>query len=111
VADKKYVNYQISKCRHIDVLLRDPGERFVSGLNEYCRNSNTNVSEAWHLTEQGKLIDRHFAPQYLWLLHLSKFYKGPVTLKPFSDIKKITNAHEKKSKGKKVSVPLLKTFV
>jgi hypothetical protein len=61
--------------------------------------------------EQGRLVNRHFAPQYMWLFHLYKFYKGDVTLKPFSHIKKITNMHEKKDKGKKVSVAPLKSFV
>ena len=92
-------------------MIRDPGDRFVSGINEYCRQNNLNVEETWKLVDQNRLIDRHFAPQYMWLLHLYKFYKGAVTLKPFSHIKKITNIHKKKDKGKKVSVALLKSFV
>jgi len=111
VCERKYVNEQIVKCQHIDVMIRDPGDRFVSGINEYCRQNNLDIEETWKLVEQGKLVDRHFAPQYLWLLHLYKFYKGAVTLKPFSHIKKITIKHEKKGKGKKVPVALLKSFV
>ena len=110
-ANKTYVNSHIAKCKHIDVIIRDPSDRFVSGINEYCRQNNLNVEETWKLVDQNRLIDRHFAPQYMWLLHLYKFYKGAVTLKPFSHIKKITNMHEKKDKRKKVSVALLKTFV
>ena len=110
-ADGKYTNKQIAKCKHIDILIRDPGDRFVSGLNEYCRLNNLDVGEARKMVDRGRLIDRHFAPQYMWLVHLYKFYKGTVTLKPFSHIKKITNMHKKKNKGKKVSVALLKSFV
>jgi len=44
-------------------------------------------------------------------LHLYKFYKGTVTLKPFRDIKKITNKHVNKDKSKKVAVALLRSFV
>jgi hypothetical protein len=110
-ADNTYTNKQIAKCKHIDILIRDPGERFVSGLNQYSRDNNLEVEETWDLVEQGRLVDRHFAPQYMWLFHLYKFYKGDVTLKPFSHIKKITNMHEKKDKRKKVSVALLKSFV
>jgi len=111
IADKKYINRQIAKCEHIDILIRDPGDRFVSGLNKYCRQNNLDVGETWELVEQGKLVDRHFAPQYMWLLHLYKFYKGTVTLKPFRDIKKITNKHVNKDKSKKVAVALLRSFV
>ena len=110
-ANKTYVNSHIAKCKHIDVIIRDPSDRFVSGINEYCRQNNLNVEETWKLVDQNRLIDRHFAPQYMWLLHLYKFYKGAVTLKPFSHIKKITNMHKKKDKGKKVSVAPLKSFV
>ena len=110
-ANNTYTNKQIAECKHIDILIRDPGERFVSGLNQYSRDNNLEVEETWDLVEQGRLVNRHFAPQYMWLFHLYKFYKGDVTLKPFSHIKKITNMHEKKDKRKKVSVALLKTFV
>jgi|TARA_R110000796_G_scaffold13438_3_gene43397 hypothetical protein len=111
VADKMYTNKQIHTCEHIDIMIRDPGDRFVSGLNVYCQQNNLDVKETWRLVDQGKLVNRHFAPQYLWLLHLYKFYKGTVTLKPFDNIKKITNVHKKKDKSKKVAVTLLKSFV
>lgn len=92
-ADQTHINGQISKCEKIDILLRDPRDRFVSGLNEYCRQNKLDIEKTWQLIDQGKLIDRHFAPQYLWLLHLNKFYKGIVTLKPFDQINKITQQH------------------
>lgn len=111
VADKSYKNEQISKCNHIDILLRDPGDRFVAGLNKYCRDNNLDVEDTWELVEQGKVIDRHFAPQYIWLLHLHKFYKGTVTLRSFKHIKNITKVHENKDKRKKVNVALLRPFV
>jgi len=109
--DKKYVNKQISKCQHIDILIRDPGDRFVSGVNQYCKINSLDVEETWELIEQGKLVDRHFVPQYIWLMHLYKFYKGNVTLLPFKDIKKITNIHTRKTIKRKTPVALLKSFV
>jgi hypothetical protein len=111
VADKSYRNGEISRCGHIDIFLRDPGDRFVTGLNEYCRHNNLDVEDTWELVEQGKLIDRHFAPQYIWLLHLYKFYKGMVTLRPFKHIKKITKVHKNKNTRNKVNVALLRPFV
>jgi len=117
-ADKTYVNSHIAKCKHIDILIRDPGDRFVSGINEYCRQNNLNVKDTWKLVEQDKLVDRHFAPQYMWLLHLYKFYKGTVTILPFDHIKQITtvyatytdSVHEKNNYIEE-PVPLLKSFL
>ena len=51
-----------------------------------CNSSNENC----------KLINKHFAPQYVWLMHLQKFHKGTVTLYPFKDIKKFTKKHTHK---------------
>jgi hypothetical protein len=110
VCERKYVNKQIAECKHIDVMIRDPGDRFVSGINEYSRQNNLDVKETWKLVEQGKLVDRHFAPQYMWLLHLYKFYKGTVTILPFDHIKQITSVHERKDDINK-PVPLLKLFL
>tara|TARA_R110000868_G_scaffold171851_2_gene407648 strand:- start:307 stop:831 length:525 start_codon:yes stop_codon:yes gene_type:complete len=110
VCERKYVNKQIAECKHIDVMIRDPGDRFVSGINEYSRQNNLDVKETWKLVEQDKLVDRHFAPQYMWLLHLYKFYKGTVTILPFDHIKQITSVHERKDDINK-PVPLLKSFL
>ena len=110
VCERKYVNKQIAECKHIDVMIRDPGDRFVSGINEYSRQNNLDVEETWKLVEQDKLVDRHFAPQYMWLLHLYKFYKGTVTILPFDHIKQITSVHERKDDINK-PVPLLKSFL
>jgi len=110
-ADKTYVNSHIAECKHIDVMIRDPGDRFVSGINEYSRQNNLDVEETWKLVEQGKLVDRHFAPQYMWLLHLYKFYKGTVTILPFDHIKQITSVHKKNGNDINEPVPLLKSFL
>ena len=110
VCERKYVNEQIAKCQHIDIMIRNPGDRFVSGINEYSRQNNLDVEETWKLVEQGKLVDRHFAPQYMWLLHLYKFYKGTVTILPFDHIKQITSVHERKGHINE-PVPLLKSFL
>jgi intein/homing endonuclease len=90
-ADIIYTNNQIKNCKNIQILLRDPAIRFVSGINEYCRQNALDVRRTWSLVEQEKVNDRHFCPQFVWLLHLFKFYKGKVTLLPFKDIKRITD--------------------
>jgi len=109
--DRKYFNKEISKFENIVVLLRDPLERFVSGLNKYCWQNKLDIDETWREVEQGRLMDRHFAPQYTWLLHLNIFHHGTVTLMPFKHIDRITNLHKirdkEKQKQKVVSIPNL----
>ncbi len=110
VADKTYVNKQIANCNNINILLRDPEERFVSGINEYCKQNNLDVKETWELVYDDKIINRHFAPQWLWLFHLYKFYRGEVILKPFKTINDYCKIHMNKEK-KQTDVALIKQFV
>ncbi len=35
VCDRKYVNKEIDYCNHVEIMIREPEERFVSGVNEY----------------------------------------------------------------------------
>ncbi len=80
-------------------------------LINYCKENNLNLEETYKLVKQGKLVDRHFAPQYMWLLHLYKFYKGMITIIPFESINTLTSVHKKKDKEKKIKVPLIDCFV
>ena len=97
-SSKSILNEQIKSCTDIQVLLRNPDERFVSGLNEYCRQHKLDVKTVRERLQSDQIIDRHFAPQYLWLVNLYRFYKGDVTLRSFDYIKKITNLHVFKDK-------------
>lgn len=108
---KVYTDQEISQCNNIHVLVRDPEQRFVSGVNEYCNINNVGIERTYELIKQGKIMDRHFAPQYLWLVHLYKFYKGNVTLKPFTYIQNITSIHEITIGDNKIEVEALEDFV
>ena len=109
-ADATLVNTKIKKCKDIHIFLRDPEHRFISGINEYCLQNNLEVEKTWHEVWEGKLIDRHFAPQWLWLFHLYKFYRGEVILKPFKTINDYCKIHMNKEK-KQTDVALIKQFV
>ena len=95
IADKQqsYVNHEIENCSNIKILIRDPMQRFSSGVNEYSRQHGLDVDQVIKSISDGDLIDKHFAPQHVWLLHLYKFYKGTVTLMPFEDIGTLTSLH------------------
>ena len=109
--NKRYVNDEIKACENIQILIRDPSDRFVSGINMYSEQNNLSVEETWAKVQQGILVDRHFCPQYIWLLHLYKFYKGTVTLRKFEHISTLTSIHRKKSTVEKIQVPILNNFV
>jgi hypothetical protein len=68
------------------------------------------VTHTCSLINDGELHDRHFTPQYIWLLHLYKYYKGTITIRPFEYIRQITTAHANKSR-KKTKIPICEKFV
>jgi len=110
VHKKKFVNNQIAQCDEITVVIREPGERFVSGVNEYARQHSMEVHDTWELIDKGQLHDRHFTPQYLWLMHLSKYHKGNITIRPFEYLGQITDLHLNQSKTR-TEVPVIGSFV
>lgn len=84
----------------ITVFLRDPQDRFASGVNTFLQ----------HLENQGNMLDRHtvlyfvnrylflnrhYAPQFFWLLNLVRF-AGPntqVTFCSMAEISQLTDLH------------------
>lgn len=109
--EQLYTNEQITACDNIQILIRDPKLRFVSGINEYGRRNDIDVQKVYADAKTGKLVDRHFAPQSMWLLHLYKYYKGDVTLRHFHDIGKFTDKHNHVFPGDKVYVSALEEYV
>lgn len=110
-SDRKYVDSQIADCDNIEVLLRDPAERFISGFNNYCYRNSLNIHETLEMVEKGQLVDRHFSPQCVWLLHLYKHYKGKVTLRSFEHLERITTINERIETFKKDNVTPCKELV
>ena len=68
--DRQYMNNEITALDHIDVIIR-----------------------------QGNLVDRHFSPQYVWLCHLYRFFKGTVTLRPLKAIGDYCDNHLHRSES------------
>jgi len=83
-------NNEILKTKEIKIFLRDPLQRFVSGVHTAIELSNrknkVNVSEFMSGVEKFKIYDRHFMPQTFWLYHLFKYFKGKVNLQPVQNL-------------------------
>ena len=81
-------NKQISNLKKIIVFLRSPEERFVSGVHTffYLANKKSIDENTLKKIESFDIIDRHFIPQYLWLLHLHKYFNGIVEFKPVLEL-------------------------
>ena len=76
-------NKEISNLKKITVFLRSPEERFVSGVHTffYLTNNQSIDENTLKKIERFDIVNRHFIPQYLWLLHLHKYFNGIVEFK------------------------------
>ena len=81
-------NKEISNLKKITVFLRSPKERFVSGVYTFFYLTNNQYVDENILKkiESFDIVNRHFIPQYLWLLHLHKYFNGIVEFKPVLEL-------------------------
>jgi hypothetical protein len=80
-----------NSCQNITVYIREPFERFVSGVHsfiEWSRLDNPKLDDntcLW-MIEKGKLVDEHFTQQWHWIKNLAQYYKNNITLEPVSNL-------------------------
>jgi hypothetical protein len=81
-------NKEISNLKKITVFLRSPKERFVSGVYTFFYLTNNQLIDKNILKkiESFDIVNRHFIPQYLWLLHLYKYFNGIVEFKSVREL-------------------------
>lgn len=84
----------------ITVFLRDPRQRFVSGVNTYLQHlqaegNGLDQHTVLYFVNRYLFLNRHYAPQFFWLLNLARFagVDCQVSLKPITDINLLTDQH------------------
>jgi len=71
---EKLVNEQIKRLDNIDIFLRSPKERYVSGVQSYLHhNPELDLKTVKHYLNQGIILDRHFAHQFQWIINLARY--------------------------------------
>ena len=96
------INQQIQKIKNIDVTVRNPKDRLVSGINtfiQYTLKDNPGLDPAtveWFALNYQSL-NRHYASQFVWLLNLARYLNPNATLNllPMSAIGEIAKKNTK----------------
>jgi len=111
---KILINEQIKRISKIDVILRDPQQRFRSGINTFIQmtlrdNPELDLATVTWFAQQYLFLNRHYAPQFLWLLNLARYLNPETTMNFLSmdQLDSITNIHSKPKGVSPISKQLL----
>lgn len=82
---KIYFNEQLKRITTIDVVLRNPLERYLSGIKTFVHNTkrdNPGLDENTILffAENYLFLNRHYAPQLSWIVNLSRYTDAKLRL-------------------------------
>jgi hypothetical protein len=96
------INQQIQKLNSIDVIIRNPEDRLISGINTFIQHTLRDnpgldpITVEWFALNYISL-DRHYASQFVWLLSLARHLNPTATLNllPMSAVGELTGKNIK----------------
>ena len=95
-------NEQIKTLDCVDVYIRNPRARYLSGVNTYLQHliyehPELDYNTAAWFARRYKFLNTHYLPQFHWLANLSQYLHidAKLRLRNFQDFSKITDLHIK----------------
>ena len=108
-----FTNEQIATLAFVDVYIREPQARYISGVNTYLQflqrdHPTLDFATAFWFAKEYKFLNTHYLPQFHWLANLSQYLHSDtkIRFRNFDDFYKIADCH---SRAK--IVPPTKEFV
>jgi hypothetical protein len=79
------INQQIQKLTNIDVIVRDPQDRLISGINTFIQhtvrdNPDLDPTTVEWFALNYLSLNRHYASQFSWLFNLARYLDSNTTL-------------------------------
>jgi hypothetical protein len=93
-----FTNNEISALDYVDVYIRNPRARYVSGVNTYLQHLQRDYPEldfstAFWFAKQYKFLNTHYLPQFHWLANLARYLRSDakIRIRNFKDFGAITD--------------------
>jgi hypothetical protein len=84
---KTLTNLEISQLDQIEIFLREPEKRFVSGVHTAIEWNKIDNDDLYLKDVEDMIVyDRHFIPQIYWLFHLFKYFKKKVKISSVTEL-------------------------
>lgn len=97
-----FTNDEISALDYVDVYIRNPRARYVSGVNTYLQYLQRDHPELDYLTafwfaKNYKFLNTHYLPQFYWLANLSRYLRqdAKIRLRNFKDFDQVADLNFK----------------
>ena len=91
-----FTNDQIRELDYVDVYIRNPRDRYISGVNTYLQHLQRDHPEldtatAFWFAKQYKFLNSHYLPQFHWLANLARYLRSDakIRLRNFKDFASI----------------------
>ena len=82
---------ELSNIPVVDIYVRNPYDRFVTGVNTFLQhNAQLDQSTVLHFVNNYLFLNRHFCPQFHWLVNLQRFTDAKIRINPISALSDIT---------------------
>ena len=98
------VNAQLYQLDFVDVYIRNSKDSYISGINTYLQHFKRDHPELDHDTafwfvKQYKFLNRHYVPQFHWLLNLSRYISPhtKIRIRDFKDFALIAHGENNRA--------------
>lgn len=95
----RLVDYdELKNISVVDIYVRNPYDRFVTGVNSFLNyNPNLDRETALHFIINYLFLNRHFCPQFYWLVNLQRFTDAKIRINPIQALSEITSLKHNQS--------------
>ena len=97
-----FTNHEIRALDYVDVYIRNPRARYVSGVNTYLQHlqrdyPKLDYATAFWFAKQYKFLNTHYLPQFHWLSNLACYMRedAKIRIRDFKDFGNITNINSR----------------
>ena len=87
-ANPRALNYfEMRELRTVEVFLREPFERYISGVQTYLRqNPHLDRATALTMIDEYLFLNSHFSLQFHWIVNLQKFTDAWMYFRPIEEL-------------------------
>jgi hypothetical protein len=83
--------HELKDIKIIDVYVRNPYDRFITGVNTFLKqNDNLDRTTVLHFITHYLFLNRHFCPQFYWLVNLKRFTDAKIRINPIESLSELT---------------------